>query len=444
LRDFAELVINKALREGADHAEAFAVESDRLSVEVEKWEPKIGTAYTDRGLGLRVIVGGAVGFAYTTSFTPQSAENLVKRAISVAKLRRGEISLESFASGRPKIRVEGIYDEDTAGIPAQRLIDDLKRVVDKAKSMSDKLKSLSARISVSSSRVLIVNSEGLEAGYSKTLASAYVSVVAEEGGVTSTGYDYASACRYADLDFASLTEKAVDTAVSHLKREPLEGGTLTVILEPEALRDLLVYALLPATFANNVQEGRSFLRNKLGEELFSAKLTIIDDATIPSGVGSRPFDDEGVESRKLTVVRNGVLNAYLYDLIRAYKDSVESTGHATRGYSSEPRIAFSNVVLEFGDEVSLDEAVGEVKKGLIVRSLVGAHTSNPATGSFSVAVNHGYIIENGELGPAVKAAMIAGNIAEVLKEAKLSSKEKEWRGRLKLPYLLVEKISVST
>jgi len=193
-----------------------------------------------------------------------------------------------------------------------------------------------------------------------------------------------------------------------------------------------------------VLEGTSPLKDKLGEQVFDKKLSLWDDATVVHGVGSYPFDDEGMPGQRLPLVANGVVTSFLYDLQTAALAGTRSTGNGRRAGGGYPSPAISSLVLEKG-KVSFQAMVKDMKEGLIVEEVIGAEQGNILGGDFGGNVLLGYKAENGEIVGRVKDTMIAGNVYQVLRELPGVGQETRWVGGiLQTPPIYCSGVSVTT
>ncbi|MEM4700707.1 MAG: metallopeptidase TldD-related protein, partial [Candidatus Bathyarchaeia archaeon] len=209
-----------------------------------------------------------------------------------------------------------------------------------------------------------------------------------------------------------------------------------------ALQQLLYYTLMEAVKADCVQRNQSALQGKLGEKVASEIVTIHDNGLLDGGLRTWKFDGEGVPQQKTTIIERGILQGYIYDNYTAKKEGKESTGNAFRaGYLSTPRIEATNFHFVSGKK-SPEELIGEVSEGLLVYSVQGAHSSNPASGEFSVVATPAWKIEKGKIAHAVKGAMLAGNIFEVLKNVLALANNERKIGQLVAPWILVENVKV--
>ena len=220
---------------------------------------------------------------------------------------------------------------------------------------------------------------------------------------------------------------------------------MSVILNETALASLLYYTLISAVKADAVQREQSALKGKIGQQIASKHLTVYDDGTLEGGLNSAKFDGEGTPMQKTLIIENGVLKAFLYDRYTAKKDNVESTGNSVRegleAYMKTPVLEATNFVISPGTK-SNDELIGEVENGLLVFGVQGAHSSNPATGEFSVVATPAWKIENGQIAYPVKGAMIAGTIYEVLQNISAIGKTPRKMEKVVTPWIRVENVNV--
>ncbi|HYG59152.1 MAG TPA: metallopeptidase TldD-related protein, partial [Symbiobacteriaceae bacterium] len=262
---------------------------------------------------------------------------------------------------------------------------------------------------------MIANTRGLDRTESANVAYFVVMAVVKDGEETKTAYRPKVVRALSDLDAAAMAREIVEEALSMLGAQPVESKTYPVLLRNTAAADLL------ETFAGifhaaNGQKGKSLLtRDKVGQPLASALVTIIDDPLMEGGMNCRSFDAEGVASRRLAVVEKGVLKSLLYNLKTALVDGVEPTGHGSRSsYKAALSTASTNLYIEPGTR-SLHEMAESMGDGLVITDLQGLHSgANPISGDFSLAA-HGYLVEGGRIGRPVNQITVAGNFYDVLK-----------------------------
>ncbi|MCK5212708.1 MAG: TldD/PmbA family protein, partial [Dehalococcoidia bacterium] len=221
-------------------------------------------------------------------------------------------------------------------------------------------------------------------------------------------------------------------------------GSYPVLFTPLGVGAALLGPLAVAFNGKNVVENASRLVGREGEEVFDARLSVRDDATLDWRPTSAPFDDEGTQCRRIDLIQKGVVGGFLYDLQTAAEAGVEGTGSGHRGNArSQARPGMSAFVLEEGD-TSYEEMLSGIEEGLVVEELIGANQGNLLAGDFGGNVLLGYKVEKGEIVGRVKDTMVAGNIMDVLKKVAAIGSDVRWvGGSLRTPSLLCDDVSVS-
>ncbi|MEM4567038.1 MAG: TldD/PmbA family protein [Sulfolobales archaeon] len=290
----------------------------------------------------------------------------------------------------------------------------------------------------------ITNTYGEKLRECGTKALVSVSVKAVDSGGESGYNEYYYSPTLNRFNPDQLIIKAVETAVKTLHGRRVETGTYEIILTPKVFTSLIESLIIPALCADQVQKGRSKLKGCLGRQIFHEGLTIIDDGTYPEMVGSKGFDDEGVQTRRKYLVDKGVLKNYLYDNYTANIDGRESTGNARRPtpYQS-PSPWASNILVEAGTEDVIN-LVSNVRRGLLVYDVIGMWLSNPVNGLLNATVTNSVFIEGGVEKFSVKGVIIAGNIYELLKHEgiALTSKTEDY-GAYKIPHIYIPKALIA-
>ncbi|GAB6135894.1 TldD/PmbA family protein [Thermococcus prieurii] len=357
------------------------------------------------GIGLRVGLKGRLGFSYITGLHPSEEElkKLVERAIKLARI--SEVPFRGFPTSERVNRVKGIYDGEIDEIPFE---DAHRLALEYAGLMREKKgeETLSGSLSLAVGTSGVVNSNGIELEERSTYmgVSAYA-VLSEPPGTGSYRQSFTSLQPVEELERA--VEKAVDEARLSARAKKLELYSGELVLEPNALASL-IEVFLSNLYGDEVYHGRSRF-SKPGDEVGS--FTLVDDSTLPALPGSYSFDGEGVPGQRTVLVGDGIVRNFLLDNTYASFLGMESTGNALRTFRSVPYIGTSNLIIEPGDE-SLEDY-----EGVIVRRVFGEHTANPVSGDFSLTVELGYVVENGELNP-FKDNMLVGNVFELLRTLK--------------------------
>jgi PmbA protein len=385
----------KILSKEAEEAEVFFSKDVTKKVEIRKGEVGIFKESSSTGYGVRIVRDKRMGFA----FSNQLDERVLNIALKVAEASEKDEHLS--LPGRQRYgRVKGGFDKKIEGIGVEEALEFVKQLIEPCERQ--KVIPTQGAIVWTISEVEISNSHGVEGMDKGTVISAYPSTVVKEDGVAS-GFYY-DVSRTLDLNFSNIGKEATRLARESLHAKGIDTINTDLILKPLAVSELFENVLIPSFNADNVQRNRSFLKGKLGEAVFS-EIDIVDDGTLEGGLMTGKFDSEGVKTQRTPLVREGILSGYLYDTYTASKEDTESTGNANRdSYSSLPKVDSSNFIIS---------GKGEIEEGLVVHGLIGAHTSNPISGDFSVETRNAFLE-----GKPVKKAIISGNIFELLRKVK--------------------------
>ncbi len=393
-------------------------------------------AYTqEAGLNLRVFAEGRVGVAGTTDLA--AAEDVVARAFASAA--EGEVLDVALPAARP---VPAAESRD-ARVEAL----DVTALAELGRGVVERLVRPGWQVSATVERFVESASFANTVGQAYTWLSTAVSVSAQVtrvalDGVLMAGDATSSVGVPGDAELGRVAREILTRMERAERVVPAPEGRLPVLFTPQGSAAVLM-PLRQALSGKSVLQGISPLGGKLGETLFDARLTVVDDPLAPGRLGTRPGDDEGVPSARLALIEGGVLRAFAYDLETAARAGVPSTGHGQRTTFGKPAIQFSNLLVTPGDleESALLAAVGD---GMVVEDLIGVGQGNVASGAFSHPVALGYRVERGEITGRVKEAAVAGNAFELLKSVRAIGSEARWiNGSRLVPPVVVEGVRVS-
>jgi PmbA protein len=291
--------------------------------------------------------------------------------------------------------------------------------------------------SASEGRTLIINSNDVSIENKGTGFGIGLSVTIQTEGQIATAYNSQSS-RFFDIDGVRLADEVCDLAKSSLDTKPVETNDYDVVLDYYAATGLL-QTFLGAFDGENVRRGRSILKDKIGSEIANPTLSIIDNPLLDKGMYTTKCDGEGSVSQKTDLIKDGVLNSFIYDIYTANKENVKTTSNGFRGsYLSTPMISPSNLEFKFSEMKDLSE----IDKGVLTTSVLGAHTANPISGDFSVEASNAFKIEKGELTEPINKAMISGNVFEIMKNVEGLKSEIKQYGPYIIPKLLVHDLRV--
>jgi PmbA protein len=336
-------------------------------------------------------------------------EAVASSAVKSARARGGDESWRSLPQPEIISTPKNIFDSSIDRIGPEECLDLAAGILQGCYEVKG-AKPASGGVACISGMEFVVNSQGIEISEKGTSMHASIETIAKGGDIAS-GTEFQNS-RLLESDLNGVGRAAAEMAVSSLGGKKAESGSFDVILKPVAFMELLEYAFMPSISADNVQKGRSHLAGRLGEPIGSEHLNITDDGLLSGGMGTSAFDGEGVASRKIAVIENGVLKSFLYDSYTAGKAGLKSTGNAVRsGYSEVPMVGLRNMIVSSNESFDLQADT----KGILVNSLIGAHTANPISGDFSVEARNSFYIAPGKVPQPISSMMLAGNIFDLLR-----------------------------
>lgn len=409
----AEAAVTYGMRAGADAVEAFVSTGRELSIEVRHGKVETVKQAEDKGIGVRVLEGQRVGFAFGTDLSKEGVEAAVQRALAASKYTDAD-ELQCLPLPGGSYPAMELYDGAIDTTPVEAKIGLALEMEAAALGYDKRIKIIESSVyQEGTEEVAIVNSLGIAAYCRDAVCGLYISLAAEKNGQSETGYALWFGRRYKELVPEALGREAAERAVKLLGARTAKTCTVPVVFDPYVAVDI-VGLLGPALTAEAVQRGRSLFAEKIGEQVASGDVNLVDDGTYSGGVGTAPFDGEGVPSGRTVLVEGGVLQGYLYNTYTAKKEGKASTGNAVRAsFKTTPTVGTTNFYLEPGGRPP-EELIREIPNGLYVLEVMGMHTANPISGDFSVGAK-GVWIENGILTRPVRGIVIAGNVIELLK-----------------------------
>jgi PmbA protein len=414
-RSLASEVVAELKRQGADAADVYIVTSSTFNTDVrlgriEKLEQSIA-----KGMGLRIFKGNATATTFTTDFADKSVKKLASETLDIVRVS----SPDQYNGLAPKEALgihDGalmIFDEALAAIPTDKKIDMAREIeaigmkYDKRINNSD-----GSGWFDSTSQVTLANSDGFVGQYKTTAVSTSVSLIAEENGVKQTDYWY-SFNRYANklAPAREVGEMAARRVIGKLGARKPKTQQVPVVVDP-LMGARFVGMIFGSASGRSIYRKSSFLVDKLGQQIASPLVTLVDDATMTDGPSSRPFDGEGVRASQVTLLDKGMLKTYVCDAYAARRLNMKVTGNASRSWQSPPFVGSTNLFIKAG-ESDPKEIVRSVKNGLYLNGLIG-QGFNGVTGDLSFGA-FGFWIENGELAYPVQELTLAGNALDMLK-----------------------------
>jgi PmbA protein len=426
----------RSARSVAEQAEVFSASGRATTIQFEANELKQVQTRESSSIALRIVREGRIGFAIATG---AGLEALVDMAVETSQF--GGLANFQFPSSQDYSKVR-IFDPEIEQMSMERMVEIGKEVIAKVRGHTPDIL-CDVGVTRGTSSVSLINSQGGEGGYDKSFFGLSLEGILVRDTDILWVEDSESSCRPDLIGIDDLADRVIWQLEMAKKKATVATKLLPIIFTPHGVASALLSPLVLAFNGKTVLEGASPLKDKLGEQVFDKRLSLWDDATVAYGVGSYPFDDEGVPSQRLALVSNGVVANFLYDLQTAALAGAHSTGNGKR-VGGFPSPAISSLILGKGD-VSFQAMLEDMKEGLIVEEVIGAEQGNLLGGDFGGNVLLGYKVENGEIMGRVKDTMIAGNVYQVLKELLGVGQETRWVGGiLQTPPLYCSSVSVTT
>lgn len=442
-RNLAAELVSALKKQGADAADVYIVSSSGFNTTVRLGKIEKLQQSTSRGLGLRVIKGGAMANTFTTDFTGKAVQNLARDTMEIVKIssadqHNGLAPKELLGTYEGKLLM---FDESLGKLSPEKKIEIAKEAENAGLKFDKRITNgRGTSWSNSQSQITLANSDGFVGQYQTTSANLSVNLLAEENGVKQTDGWYTFSRFYNKLDSPkSVGEEAARRAVSKLGGKKVKSQVVPVVVSPQVASGF-VGMIFGAASGGSIYRRSSFLVDKIGQELGSPLVSIIDDAIMVDGVASRPFDSEGVKTSQITIVEKGVLKNYICDSYSARRLNVKPTGNASRSYQSTPNVGSTNLYLKNGATDPKD-IIKSVKNGLYLTDFFGSGVNN-VTGDFSQGAS-GFWIENGEITYPVQEITIAGNVMKAFRNVQMVGNDLNFKlGSTASPTLLVTEMTV--
>jgi PmbA protein len=421
----------------AEAAEVFMINSEQTPVKFENNRLKHIMSKQSQTVALRIIKNGRIGYSVTNNI--DDIEMLVNSAVETAQFGTTAKFEFPVLSGYPEVNV---YDPAVESVSTEQMIKLGEEMIGTVKKNTPDI-TCEGGVTRSTATVKIINSAGGSAEYRKSAFSMGLEgAVIHDTDMLFVGEDESSCHPLTD------TKTVTTPVIRQLEwaKEQVEAPDkpLPVIFTPNGVASALISPLISAFNGKTVFEGASPIADKLGKKIFDSRFCLFDDAMINFCPGSRPFDDEGVATRKTTLIENGIPSAFYYDLQTAALVNTKSTGNGERNGGSRPSPSAAVLVIEPGS-TSFEEMLADIKEGLVIDFVMGAEQGNVLGGDFAGNVLLGYKIENGKITGRVKNTMVSGNIYQVLKDIAAIGSDSKWiGGSLSTPSLYIPVLSISS
>ena len=435
-----ERTANYLKKLGVEDYDIYATEGKGTGVEVKEGEVDRIKASQTKGVAIRVVVDGRLGFAYTNDVSDDGIRIAIECAKENAKC--SEPDDYSFSMPEKTTLDLKLSDEEYDSVPVEKKIELAKELEALALQFDSRVKRVrKAAFQDGKTTIYYYNSNDHNFSYTTTNYSLSILLAAEEAGDSQIGWDYQSSRFFHQLNPKLVAVTAAQNATELLGAKPIKTKRVPVIFKNTVFSEL-IETLSAAFLGNNVLRRKSLFADRLTHEIASPTLTIYDDPHHPEGSGSCPYDDEGVVTKRKAVVDRGVLKNFLVDIYSARKLGLKPTGNGIRAsISSLPASGITNLIVERG-ALTLEEMVKTPEEVIVVTDAMGIHTVNPISGEFSIGISGIYYVDGRKVAP-VTGMTVAGNMKELLKRITEVGADQKWLGNVCSPSVLVKELTVS-
>jgi PmbA protein len=408
--DLLDSLLKKAKAAGADAADAVYIESVSLAVAQRLGMAEKLERSESMDVGLRVFSGKSQAIVSSSDTAPDSLDELVERAVSMSKSVPEDPYCGIADPDQLATKIVEIDAFDPTEPDAETLIDWANRAESAARAVDGVTNSEGAEAGWGRAEVAVAASNGFAQSYSGSHFSLSAAVLAGTGTAMERDYDYSGSVYAEDLRSPEeIGRVAGEKAVKRLNPKKAKSEQVPVVYDTRVARGMLSH-LATAVNGSSIARNTSFLKDKMGEQVFGEGITIVDDPHRPRGLRSKPFDGEGVANQKRNLIEDGKLTTWFLDLRSSRQLGLETTGHASRGTGSPPGPSATNLYLEAG-KTDVAGLISDIKSGFYVTELIGFGV-NGLTGDYSRGAA-GFWIENGEIAYPVSEVTIAGNLKDM-------------------------------
>ena len=410
--DVLDGLLDRVKKAGGDAADALIFDSASLSISQRLGKPEKLERSESADVGLRVFVGKRQAIVSSTDQSDDTLDEMVTRAIAMARAAPDDPYCGIAEPGQIATDIPALDIFDPSEPETQTLIDIAIAAEDAARAVPGVTNSEGADVGWSHASVALAATNGFAQTYAVSGNSFSASVIAGEGTDMERDYDYASAVYGEDLPSPEeIGKSAGERAVKRLGARKMKTTQVPVIYDPR-ISGGLVRHLTGAINGASIARGTSFLKDSLGEVVFSPGINIVDDPLRPRGLRSKPFDGEGFLTSRKMLIEDGRLTTWILDLASARQLGLQSTGNASRGTGGPPSPGATNVYLEAGEQTP-EELMADMEEGFYVTELIGMGI-NGLTGDYSRGAS-GFWIEKGKIAFPVSEMTIASNLKDMFK-----------------------------
>lgn len=439
-RVFLQKLLQEAKHFGATDADALMVSSTAVSVQVRNAHPEKLERSETNIIGLRVFKDKRSATISTTDFDKKNITRLVEKANSMAKiLPEDPYTGLPYPSAKPIVSPEQLDLYDPTEHPTSTMLEWAKEAESAALSVKGVSNSVGGSYAFCKKEITLANSKDFFGSYTHTNHSISACVLAGSGVDMQRDYDYHSAIYFEDLENPSeIGKNAGERAVAKLNPTKPKTGVFPVIFHPRVARSLIEH-LANGVNGSSVTKGSSFLQDSMGKVIFPPSITVIDQPYKARGLGSIPFDSEGLFPETINLIKQGKLVNWLLDFRSAKQLGLNSNGHASRGVSSAPFPSPTNLYVMPSTHTP-EELMQDIKEGIYVTELIGSSV-NMLTGDYSRGAS-GFKIRNGTIAEPIVEFTLASNLIDMFSKLHVAN-DLEFRYHVNSPTIRIDDMSIA-
>lgn len=410
-RDLLDDILNKALEKGGDFAEIYIEDKQTSNILLDNHKIEKINYGRETGAGIRLIADGRTFYVYTNDLSGAGLITAAER-VSNGLLNKSQVIKRTLVLQKGLSNLPVCFKHIPEEVDFSEKIENMWKANQIARDLDEDIKQVTVAVGDLHKKVQIANSDGDLVEDESARVRLMVNVIAARNGQVQTAQETAGAVSgWELLDQVSVEDMASTAAlraVKMLSASPAPTGRMPVVMHAEAGGTMIHEACGHGLEADLVQKGLSIFKNKIGSQVASPEVSVVDDATLPGKYGSYRWDDEASPARRNVLIDKGYLQGFLYDRLTAQKDGKEPTGNGRReSYQEKPIPRMSNTFIIPGSDQA-DQIIRDTSKGLLVKKMGGGQV-NTINGDFVFDVQEGYLIEDGGITEPVRGATLIGN-----------------------------------
>jgi PmbA protein len=444
LKNIAEKTVDFAVNHGVNQAQASAFIVDAALSRFANSQIHQNVASKSGGVSIKVVLDKRISATHVDSLERKEIEKAVLQAVKIARASSPTKDFKSLPKPEKWAPLEGAYDKKTAESNPALRAEKVKEAIEAAHAKSSKVKAVAGFFSTEAIGFVVANSLGVLAWAELTEASMKTTVISRSGAAEGSSSAQKHSRHLRDIDPATLAEEATDLSVRSLKPIKVEPREYEVILSPTAVSTLLLYVGFIGFSADAYQDGESFVKYSLNQQVFDEKFTVVDDATSPKTLNMMPVDGEGVPKKALTLIQNGVVSekSICYNSFYAGKEGKKTTGHARPAFAEfwGDSPGPSNMIMKEGD-ANLEEAVEDTKHGIFVNTVHYVNPAEPTKLVLTGLTRDGtFLIDKGEMLKPIVNMRFTDSMLSAFRDISMIGKKVEVFGSATVSLVKIDKL----